>query len=137
MKLAILAAEGGYQEFILGGGEKLVLLLSGISAVVAILVGLYLQKEVLAMDTGTPKMQAIAKQIHDGAIAYLRRQFKTIALIVIPLAVVVFATSSAIERPDGTVALGFVTAGLARTVAFLLGCMASGATGYIGMSLAT
>jgi K(+)-stimulated pyrophosphate-energized sodium pump len=137
MKLAILAAEGGYQQFTLGGGEKLVLLLSGISAVVAILVGLYLQKEVLAMGTGTPKMQAIAKQIHDGAIAYLRRQFKTIALIVVPLAVVVFATSSAIKRPDGTVALGFVTAGLARTVAFLLGCLASGATGYIGMSLAT
>jgi K(+)-stimulated pyrophosphate-energized sodium pump len=137
MKLAILAAEGGYQQFTLGGGEKLVLLLSGISAVIAILVGLYLQKEVLAMGTGTPKMQAIAKQIHDGAIAYLRRQFKTIALIVVPLAVVVFATSSAIKRPDGTVALGFVTAGLARTVAFLLGCLASGATGYIGMSLAT
>ena len=137
MKLAILAAEGGYQQFTLGGGEKLVLLLSGISAIVAILVGLYLQKEVLAMDTGTPKMQAIAKQIHDGAIAYLRRQFKTIALIVIPLAVVVFATSSPIKRPDSTVALGFVAAGLARTVAFLLGCLASGATGYIGMSLAT
>ncbi len=137
MNLAILAAEGGYQQFTLGGGEKLVLLLSGISAVIAILVGLWLQKEVLAMDTGTPKMQAIAKQIHDGAIAYLRRQFKTIALIVVPLAFVVFATSSAIKRPDGSVALGFVTAGLARTVAFLLGCLASGATGYIGMSLAT
>jgi K(+)-stimulated pyrophosphate-energized sodium pump len=137
MNFAILASEGGYQEFILGGGEKLVLLLSGLSAIIAILVGLYLQKEVLAMGTGTPKMQAIAKQIHDGAIAYLRRQFKTIALIVIPLAVVVFATSAAIKRPDGTVALGFVTAGLARTVAFLLGCLASGATGYIGMSLAT
>ncbi len=137
MNLSILAAEGGYQEFTLGGGEKLVLLLSGLSALLAIGVGFFLQKQVLAMDTGSPKMQAIAKQIHDGAIAYLKRQFRTIGMIVVPLAVVVFATSSAIKRPDGTEALGFAAAGVARTVAFLLGCVASGLTGYIGMSLAT
>jgi K(+)-stimulated pyrophosphate-energized sodium pump len=137
MNLSILAAEGGYQEFTLGGGEKLVLLLSGISAILAIAVGFYLQKQVLAMDTGSPKMQSIAKLIHDGAIAYLKRQFRTIGMIVIPLAVVVFATSSAINKPNGEEALGFITAGAARTVAFLLGCIASGLTGYIGMSLAT
>ena len=137
MNLSILASEGGYQEFTLGGGEKLVLLLSGLSALLAIGVGFYLQKQVLAMDTGSPKMQSIAKLIHDGAIAYLKRQFRTIGMIVVPLAVVVFATSSAINKPDGEEALGFVTAGAARTVAFLLGCIASGLTGYIGMSLAT
>ncbi len=137
MNLSILAAEGGYQEFTLGGPEKIILLLSGLSALLAIAVGFYLQKKVLAMDTGSPKMQAIAKQIHDGAIAYLKRQFRTIGLIVVPLAIVVFATSSAINKPNGKVALGFVTAGAARTVAFLLGCLASGLTGYIGMSLAT
>lgn len=137
MNFAILAAEGGYQEFTLGGGEKLVLLLSGLSALLAIGVGFFLQKQVLAMDTGSPKMQSIAKLIHDGAIAYLKRQFRTIGMIVVPLAAVVFATSSAINKPDGTEALGFITAGAARTVAFLLGCVASGLTGYIGMSLAT
>ena len=137
MNLSILAAEGGYQEFTLGGGEKLVLLLSGLSALLAIGVGFFLQKQVLAMDTGSPKMQSIAKAIHDGAIAYLKRQFRTIGLIVIPLALVVFLTSSAIKRPDGTEALNFATAGIARTIAFLLGCLASGLTGYIGMSLAT
>jgi K(+)-stimulated pyrophosphate-energized sodium pump len=137
MNLSILAAEGGYQEFTLGSTEKIILLLSGLSALLAIAVGFYLQKKVLAMDTGSPKMQAIAKQIHDGAIAYLKRQFRTIGMIVVPLAVVVFATSSAINKPNGKVALGFVSAGLARTVAFLLGCVASGLTGYIGMSLAT
>jgi K(+)-stimulated pyrophosphate-energized sodium pump len=137
MNLAILASEGGYQEFTLGGGEKLVLLLSGISALLAIAVGFYLQRQVLAMDTGSPKMQSIAKLIHDGALAYLKRQFRTIGMIVVPLAVVVFFTSSAINKPNGEEALGFATAGAARTVAFLLGCIASGLTGYIGMSLAT
>ena len=60
---SILAGEGGYQEFTLGGGEKLVLLLSGLAALLAIAVGFFLMKQVLAMDTGTPKMQAIAQQI--------------------------------------------------------------------------
>ena len=134
---SILAGEGGYQEFTLGGGEKLVLLLSALSALLAIAVGFFLMKQVLAMPTGTPKMQAIAKQIFDGAQAYLKRQFRTIGMIVLPLAAVVFATSAAIEKPDGEVALNFAQAGLSRTVAFLLGCLASGLTGYIGMTLAT
>ena len=134
---SILAGEGGWQDFTLGGGEKLVLLLSALSALLAIAVGFYLMKQVLAMDTGTPKMQAIAKQIFDGAQAYLKRQFRTISLIVVPLAVVVFATSAAIDNSKGEEALSFVSAGIARTVAFLLGCIASGLTGYIGMTLAT
>ena len=57
----MLAAEGGYQSFTLEGGEMLVLLLSGLSAVVAILVGfLNLMRDVLAADQGTPKMIEIA-----------------------------------------------------------------------------
>jgi K(+)-stimulated pyrophosphate-energized sodium pump len=134
---SILAGEGGYQQFTLGGGEKLVLVLSGLSALLAIAVGFYLMKQVLAMDTGTPKMQAIAQQIFDGAQAYLKRQFRTIGMIVVPLAFVVFATSAAIDKPNGKVALSFAQAGISRTVAFLLGCLASGLTGYIGMTLAT
>jgi K(+)-stimulated pyrophosphate-energized sodium pump len=40
-------------------------------------------------------------------------------------------------KPDDTVALSFAQAGLWRTVTFVLGCVASGLTGYIGMTLAT
>jgi K(+)-stimulated pyrophosphate-energized sodium pump len=42
-----------------------------------------------------------------------------------------------IERKDGTEALSFIASGIFRTLAFLLGCVASGLTGYIGMTLAT
>ena len=57
---------------------------------------------VLAADPGTPKMQEIATAIQEGASAYLKRQFKTIALILIPLAVVVFLTSTAVVKPNGS-----------------------------------
>ena len=137
MNLSLLAAEGGYQEFVLRGGEKLVLLISAASALLAIAVGFYLMKQVLAMDQGSAKMQEIAALIQEGAWAYLKRQFKTIAVILVPLAAIVFVTSTAIKKPDGEVALSFASAGAFRTIAFILGCLASGLTGYIGMTLAT
>ena len=133
----IFAAEGGYQEFVLKGGEWTVLYLSVAAALLALAVGFYLAKSVMAADEGTPKMKEIALAIQEGALAYLKRQFKTIAVILIPLAVIVFITSSAIARSDGSEALSFVESGLWRTLAFVLGCFASGFTGYIGMTLAT
>ena len=132
-----ILAEGGYQEFALKGGEWAVLLLSAGAALIALAVGLFLAKSVMAADAGSPKMQEIAKAIQEGAAAYLRRQFKTIGVILVPLAIIVFVTSKAIIKGDGTEALGFAQTGLWRTVAFILGCFASGFTGYIGMTLAT
>ena len=133
----ILAAEGGYQEFHLRGGEWAVLWLAAASALVAIAVGFVLMKSVLKEDEGTPKMKEIAVAIQEGAWAYLKRQFKTIAVILVPLAVVVFVTSTKIVKPGGDKALSFGLSGLWRTLAFILGCGASGLTGYIGMTLAT
>jgi K(+)-stimulated pyrophosphate-energized sodium pump len=134
----VLAAEGGWQDFQLRGGEWAVLWLSAASALLAIAVGFILMKSVLAEDEGTPKMKEIALLIQEGAAAYLKRQFKTIAVILIPLAAIVFITSTEIIKPDGRgTALSFGESGLWRTLAFVLGCGASGLTGYIGMTLAT
>lgn len=74
-----LATEGGYQEFTLGGAEMFWLLFSTATAILAIGVGFLLMRGVLASDQGTAKMQEIAGAIQEGALAYLRRQFKTIA----------------------------------------------------------
>jgi K(+)-stimulated pyrophosphate-energized sodium pump len=132
----LLAAEGGYQDFTLGGAEWFWLVFSATTALVALAVGLQLMRGVLAADQGTPKMIEIAKAIQEGALAYLRRQMKTIAVITIPVGIIVFVTSTAVVRPDGTQALSFFESGLFRTLAFLAGCFMSGATGFIGMSLA-
>jgi K(+)-stimulated pyrophosphate-energized sodium pump len=133
----LLAVEGGWQSFELKGGEWAVLWLSAAAALLAIAVGFMLMKSVLAEDEGTPKMKEIAYAIQEGAWAYLKRQFKTIAVILVPLAVVVFVTSTEIAKPNGEEALSFGMSGLWRTIAFILGCAASGLTGYIGMTLAT
>jgi K(+)-stimulated pyrophosphate-energized sodium pump len=132
----VLAAEGGYQDFALHGGEWFILVGSALTALLAIGVGFLLTRGVLAEDEGTPKMREIAKAIQEGALAYLKRQFRTIAFILIPLLVVVFATSVAVKKADGSEALSFAQSGLFRTGAFLLGCVMSGLTGFIGMSLA-
>jgi K(+)-stimulated pyrophosphate-energized sodium pump len=134
---ALLASEGGWQDFTLRGGEWLVLGLSGAASLLALAVGLFLVKSVLAQDEGTPKMKEIATAIQVGAWAYLKRQFRTIGMILVPVAIIVFVTSVAIEKPNGDTALSFVSSGVFRTIAFLLGCVASGLTGYIGMTLAT
>ncbi len=87
---------------------------------------LYLRKSVSAAPAGTEKMQQIAEQIREGAQAYLGRQFGTIKWLVIILFVVLVLT--ALSKG------WFIAAG--RGVAFLLGCLASGATGFVGMMLA-
>ena len=134
---SILASEGGWQTFTLKGGEWAILGLSGAAAILALLVGWFLVIQVLKQDEGTDKMKEIAQAIQVGAWAYLKRQFRTIGMIVIPVGAVVFLTSVAITKPGGEDALTQVQSGLYRTIAFILGCFASGLTGYIGMTLAT
>ena len=136
----VLAAEGGYQVFTLGSSEWFWLIFAAFTAVLAICVGFFLMRGVLAAETGTPTMVEIALAIQEGAMAYLRRQFKTIAVILIPLAIIVFATATEVVKPElfhqGSSGLTFVQSGVFRTLAFIAGCVMSGLTGFIGMSLA-
>ncbi len=137
---SILASEGGWQTFTLKGGEWAILGLSGAAAILALLVGWFLVIQVLKQEEGTDKMKEIAQAIQVGAWAYLKRQFRTIGMILIPVGAVVFFTSVAISKPEvdgGGEALSQIQSGMYRTIAFVLGCVASGLTGYIGMTLAT
>jgi K(+)-stimulated pyrophosphate-energized sodium pump len=133
----VFIAEGGWQQFELGTAEWTVLYLSAAAALLAVGVGFFLANKVMAAEEGTPKMKEIAAAIQEGALAYLKRQFKTIGIILVPVAIVVFLTSTEIAKPSGDVALSFGASGAFRTLAFVLGCLASGFTGYIGMTLAT
>src|SRR4051794_14889279 len=99
MHTAVLASEGGYQDFHLGGTEWVWLVFAAVTALLALAVGLILVRGVLAADQGTPKMISIAKAIQEGAMAYLRRQFRTIAFIIVPVAALVFVTSTEVKKP--------------------------------------
>ena len=80
----------------LGGAERGWLVFALATGLVAIVTALYLMRGVLAADTGTDTMREIAAAIQEGAEAFLKRQFKTIAIIVVPLFVLVFFTATKI-----------------------------------------
>jgi len=136
MQHLILAAEGGYQSFELTSTEWYWLIFCAVTAVLALIVGFALVKSVIGADPGTPKMVEIATAIQEGAMAYLKRQFKTIAIILVPVAILVFVTSVEVLKPNGAQALGFGESGLYRTLAFIAGAVLSALVGFIGMSLA-
>lgn len=133
----VLAAEGGYQAFDLSGTDTTVLIVSLLVALGALAVAFVMMQGVLKSDAGGKEMTDISDAIHEGAMAYIKRQFRTIAVIVIPLAIVVFLTSTEILKDDGDTALNFFQSGLFRTIAFLIGAAASSAVGFLGMWLAT
>ena len=129
-------AEGGYQNFALSSTDKTWLYLVLAAGVIGILVGLFLMKGVLAAEQGSEKMREIAKAIQEGAEAFLSRQFKTIAIIVVPLAALIYFTGAEVVGPDGMVEMTKGANGLYRVICFLVGAIFSGLVGLIGMSTA-
>ena len=77
----------------------------------------------LAKDEGTPAMQLVAAAIREGAHAFLRRQYRTVTVLALGLAVLVFVLY---RRTGGDLAWK-------TTAAFVAGAVCSGAAGYWGM----
>jgi K(+)-stimulated pyrophosphate-energized sodium pump len=132
----VLAAGEGYQGFLLTNAERAWLVIALLAAVFGLVMGVVLMRGVLRADTGTAKMREIADAIQEGAAAFLRRQFRAIGIVLVPLAVLIFFTATKVERPNGSVALSFGASGGFRVLCFVFGATLSGLTGLIGMSLA-
>src|SRR5215475_16032646 len=110
------------------GGDKGLVGLMLVIALVALGVAYLLVREVMAAGQGTPKMQEIARAVQEGARAYLNRQFRTLAVF----AAVVFLLLLALPVNDG----GFIVQ-FGRALFFLVGAAFSATVGYVGMTLAT
>jgi len=96
------------------------------AGVLALVFALFKAQWVKKQDAGDEKMQTIAGHIHEGAMAFLNREYRVLAVFVVVVAAL----------------LGFGNANVASSHAligfsFVLGAVASGAAGFFGMKIAT
>jgi K(+)-stimulated pyrophosphate-energized sodium pump len=93
-------------------------ILAPIAGVLALLVAAYLAWSVLKESSGTDRMKEISGAVQEGAMAFLNRQYKTIAIFAVVIAII----------------LG-IFIGPWVAVGFLVGAILSAAAGYIGMNI--
>jgi K(+)-stimulated pyrophosphate-energized sodium pump len=106
-----------------------------VCGVAAILFAIYLAWDVLRRDTGTEEMQNVGAVIYEGAVAFIRRQYTTIAILAVITAFLVGGLIALFERyPE--VEISVVELGIRTGVAFLAGAAFSAISGIIGMYIA-
>jgi K(+)-stimulated pyrophosphate-energized sodium pump len=94
--------------------------LAPLAGLISLLFAGIFARSILKEEAGSEKMQEIASAIQEGAMAYLNRQYKTIAVVAVILAALIF-----VLLDDGTkIAVGF-----------LVGAISSAVAGYIGMNV--
>ncbi|WP_029688407.1 sodium-translocating pyrophosphatase [Thermoanaerobacter sp. A7A] len=113
-------------------GSYLVLIYGVIIIAALVIIGLV--KFIFAQDKGNEKMQQISDAIKEGAMAFLNRQYKTIAFLALIVAVIIIVANYYGHLSEGTsTALSFAWhVGLA----FITGAFCSALSGYIGMYMA-
>jgi len=96
------------------------------AGVLALLFAAYKARWVRSQDPGNAKMQTIAGHIHEGAMAFLSREYRVLAVFVAVVAVLLAFGNANVATSHPLIALSFV-----------LGALTSGAAGFFGMKIAT
>ena len=110
--------------------DSMLYILAPIAGVLALLFAIVLAKRVTKVAPGNDRMVEIMGSIHEGAMAFLGRQYKTLIIFVICLAIIILA-------------VGFITGNSADSmnpltaVPFIVGAFCSILAGNIGMRIAT
>jgi len=97
---------------------SLLVYLAPVAALISLIMSGVLARRVLRQDAGDERMHTIALAIQEGAMAYLKRQYQTIAIVAVILGVII------------GFALGWTLA-----ISFIVGAIASGLAGFIGMNV--
>ena len=84
----------------------------------SIVYGVYTTQQLRAADSGSARMQEISAAVREGASAYLKRQYTTIAIVGVVILIA-----------------AFFLLGIWAAIGFLLGAVLSGAAGFIGMNV--
>jgi K(+)-stimulated pyrophosphate-energized sodium pump len=101
------------------------ILIAPIAALASVLFSIYLYFYVNSKSSGTPKMQEISEAIKEGARAFIKREYTTLAVFVVIMAVIL------------TVALGVYTdMGVEIGPAYIFGSICSALAGFLGMEVA-
>jgi K(+)-stimulated pyrophosphate-energized sodium pump len=89
-----------------------------VCGIIAILYGIVTSRQLLSLPTGNQRMVEVAAAIQEGAAAYLKRQYTTIAIVGIIVAIIIGVFLKPLSA-----------------VAFLIGAILSGSVGFIGMNI--
>lgn len=98
------------------------LYIAPIIGVIALIVALFYKKRVDAVDAGSDRMKEIASYIHEGAMAFLTREYKMLAIFILVFFIILLVTPG----------LGWQSA-----ISFLVGALFSILAGFFGMQVAT
>ncbi|KAF5435914.1 K(+)-stimulated pyrophosphate-energized sodium pump, partial [Candidatus Methanophagaceae archaeon] len=106
------------------------LILAPVAGLVSLAFAAMFASYTLKQDSGSAKMNEIAGAIQEGAAAYLNRQYRTVAVVAVIIAVILFVALS--RTMDG----GYFDSGMIA-IGFLAGAVCSAVAGYIGMFVST
>ena len=97
-----------------------------VASIVALSMAWFFFKSMLTADEGTPRMKEIAKYVRDGAMAYLKQQYKVVTYVFIALAILFAIMAYVLHVQNPWVPFAFLTGGFF-----------SGLAGFFGMKTAT
>jgi K(+)-stimulated pyrophosphate-energized sodium pump len=106
-----------------------------IAGLAAVAFALYLARDVLGRDKGPQAMQDVGDIIREGADAFVKRQYTTIAILALVGAIVIGVVIGIVETEDvaDVPSLAGLPIGVLTAIAFLVGAICSMASGIIGM----
>jgi len=107
-----------------------------VAALATVIFAIMLARSVLRSPAGTPKMKEIGDMIFEGAWAFLKRQYSTIGILSLAVAIIIGILVAFLGGNRGIEGITPFGIGWRTAVAFLVGAICSGVSGFVGMYIA-